>query len=56
MKNVIKKLSQLHQNGQLVRALFYKLMVKSGIGRFFNFTTQGLRLQMFSSDMTIEAF
>jgi FkbM family methyltransferase len=56
MKNILKKLSQLRRQGQLTRTMIYKLLSNVGLGRFLSFTTQGLRLRMFLSDMTFEAF
>ena len=54
--NIIRSLSKLQQNGQLGRALVYKFLIHTRLGSFFSFTTQGVRLKLFPSDMTFEAW
>jgi FkbM family methyltransferase len=56
MKSFFKKISKLSKEGQLTRTFIYKILMKIGIGRLFSFTTQGLRLRLFPSDMTFEAW
>jgi FkbM family methyltransferase len=54
--SIINKLWKLQKNGQLGRALIYKFLIRTGLGSRFSFETQGVRLRLFPSDMTFEAF
>lgn len=56
MKHFVRRLSQLRKEKQLARVLSYKFLVHTGIGRFFSFRSQGLRLRLLSSEMTYESW
>jgi FkbM family methyltransferase len=56
MKSIVTTLSKLKKEGQLARALIYKFLAHTRLGPQFSFTTQGVRLRLFASDMTFEAW
>jgi FkbM family methyltransferase len=56
MNAIFGKLWALKKRGQLGRALIYKFLFYTKLGPLFSFATQGIRLRLFPSDMTFEAW
>lgn len=56
MKNILQTISRLRRDGHFTKTLVFKSVAKTRLGRFFSLSTQGIRLRLFPTDMTLEAW